>query len=264
MIFENGEFDGQPYAARQAGLRFNHNAIIPAGHGRAGVDVRILNKTQEEPKMALVKVKLLNTGRYINVEEEDAKSVEEDQAKGAEESVGSGKKLEQLMAEVADLNAQIAELTAQAEEGKGELSVYKEKLDELLSDEATEAKAEGMNEESSEADEIIENAIADMEEEKKEEIKNSLLKPNGKRFHGERLKRIVLNVAGIKCDDWSAGEVNGAFRAQHTMIKNGLVRKEKVVAGEKVVKSLFENDNKTVRQELQNSVDRMWGVKKTA
>ena len=309
IVFEQGEFDGQPYDAKQVGLTFNHNAIIPQGAGRAGTDVRILNKDQgryeitgmedgEEFKayastpetakmvatgknvqqarifdtwehkfinckevvmadeMKLVRVKLRNTGKYINVKEEDAPAVEEDQAKGEEVSVGSGKKLEELMAQVEDLNGQIAELTAQAEEGKGELSVYKEKLDELLSDEAAEQKAEGMNEERAEADDIIENVTADFPPEKKEEVKNALA-PGGKRLYGEKMKRAVLNVSGVKCENMSPAEVNGAFRAQHAMIRNGFGKK--VVAGAQVFRNTV--DVKTKLQNDRAEISRLWGKK---
>ena len=162
------------------------------------------------------------------------------------------------MAEVADLNGQIAELTAQAEEGKGELSVYKEKIDELLASENQEAAAESMIEERGEADEIIENVTADFPPEKKEEIKNSLVK-DGRRLYGEPLKRVVLEVVGHKCENMGPAEVNGAFRAIHTMVKNGVAKK--TVAGAKFVNSLTQDDPKTEREQIQNAKKRMWGVK---
>lgn len=207
--------------------------------------------------MALVKVKLLN-GRYINVEEDAAKEIEGDQAAAAEKEAGSGKKLEELMKQVEELNAQIAELTAQAEEGKGELSVYKEKIDELLAAETQEAAAEQMVEERGEADEIIENVTADMPPEKKEEIKNSLLK-DGRRLYGEPLKRAVLAASGVKCENMSPAEVNGAFRAQREMIKNGFGKK--AVAGAKFVAGLHGHDPAAQRSQVENSKNRMWGKK---
>ena len=296
VIFEAGEFDGQPFDARQTGLLFNHNAIIPQGAGRAGTDVRILNKSRfehakkswlaiwgsldaknlsgltfnefvnqkllnmEDKEMAdekLVRVKLRN-GRYINVKEEDAPAVEENEAKGAEAEAGSGKKLEDLMAEVAGLNSQIAKLQAIAEEGKGELSVYKEKLDELLSDESKEAAAEGMIQERGEADEIIENVCDGMPPEKKEEVKNSLVK-DGRRLHGDPLKRAVLAIAGQKCENMGPAEVNGAFRAVHSMVKNGLTKK--TVSGAQFMNGLHQVDPKAGRTQVENAKKRMWGKK---
>jgi hypothetical protein len=46
--FEPGKLDGTNYQALQSNLKFNHIAIIPAGAGRAGEDVKILNKRGEQ------------------------------------------------------------------------------------------------------------------------------------------------------------------------------------------------------------------------
>ena len=50
-IFDQGEFENSHYHCQQQLLRFNHIAIIPAGSGRAGADVRIFN-TKGEMKMS--------------------------------------------------------------------------------------------------------------------------------------------------------------------------------------------------------------------
>jgi hypothetical protein len=43
-VFEPGRFNDQDYDALQKRLRWNHIAVIPSGHGRAGADIRIYNK----------------------------------------------------------------------------------------------------------------------------------------------------------------------------------------------------------------------------
>jgi hypothetical protein len=50
--FKPGIWQGEKYQALQKEIRFNHIAIIPAGYGRAGSDVRILNK-KGETKMSV-------------------------------------------------------------------------------------------------------------------------------------------------------------------------------------------------------------------
>lgn len=265
-IFENGDFDGTPYQARQCQLRFNHIAIIPFGEGRAGSDVRIINKkTQEEPRM--VRVKLANTGKFINVEEGDVAALEAEQTAsdqkvaeaGASADAGSGKKIEDLMKQVEELNAQIAELTTTSEEAKGELSVYKEKLDQLLSDEAQEAQAVEMAEESGEADEIIENACAGMDEKKASEIKNGFTRIGNTSLHklrGVALKTQVLNAIGMKTEGMAPAEINGAFKAHHSMaVTNRGNRTEKTVAG----KQIFER--RQVANSAKDAVSKMWGKK---
>ena len=49
-LFEPGVFDSASYDALQTRLRFNHIALIRAGYGRAGRDVKILNVKGEKMK----------------------------------------------------------------------------------------------------------------------------------------------------------------------------------------------------------------------
>lgn len=269
-VFEDGDFDGQPYQAKQTQLRYNHIAIIPYGEGRAGQDVRIINHKQPQQaqeneggdKMS-VRIKLANTGKFVNVDEETAAALESEQsaseAKTEEVKTESGKKLEALMKEVEELNAQIAELTASSEEAKGELSVYKEKLDELLSDEAAEAQAMAMAAESGEADTIIENMAED--EKKVEEIKNSIGRIANTaiyKLRGTALQTAVLNSVGFKTEGMSAGEVKGAFRTHLHLANSGKGQKDakRVVAGAGV----FQNDAEKVNA-TQARISKMWGKK---
>lgn len=328
-VFEDGDFDGQPYQAKQTQLRYNHIAIIPYGEGRAGQDVRIINsstKTENADPQLLakalakslkdydkgygpaskadraysegietltkvlqkmsdeqlkqiinnqksiteggdkmsVRIRLANTGKFVNVDEETAAALESEQsaseAKTEEAKAESGKKLEELMKEVEELNAQIAELTASSEEAKGELSVYKEKLDELLSDEAAEAQAMAMAAESGEADTIIENMAED--EKKVEEIKNSIGRIANTaiyKLRGTALQTAVLNSVGFKTEGMSAGEVKGAFRTHLHLANSGKGQKDakRVVAGAGV----FQNDGKQVVNAAQDRIAKMWGKK---
>jgi len=47
---EQGDYDGQAYVGRQTQIRYNHIALLPAGGGRGGHDVRILNSNPPPPK----------------------------------------------------------------------------------------------------------------------------------------------------------------------------------------------------------------------
>jgi len=236
-LFENGDYDGSKYNAKQVDIRYNHIAVIPAGAGRAGTDVKILNM---EETMS-VKVKLALTGKFINTDEEGATAIDEE-SKKAQEVVGDtktegDKSLETTMSALEGKNGEVATLQQEIEELKGELSVYKAKLDELLSDELLEGKAAEMVEEQGEADEILENCniknaegkdIEDAEEKKK--IMNSI-----KPLHGEKLHREILNLTGIKCENLSKEGVKVAFKTQHQMIANMKSVSTKVVVGQKMV-----------------------------
>jgi len=231
--FTPGEWNGQQYDALQKGIRYNHIAVIPAGSGRAGADVRIINKKKEEVKNMPIKVKLANTGAYIQVEnEEDATAVEK-------ESQASGASLEKLMADLEKNAAELAEVQSQNESLKGELSTYKEKLDQLLSEEAVEHAAEGMVAEAGEAEEIIENSTfvnekGEEDEKKKEEVMNSIRSGNnGRPFRGTALHSHILNSLGVKTDGMSPDALRGAFKAQNQLAKMG-VGKKKTISGTKL------------------------------
>ena len=242
-VFQPGEFNGEHYDAIQTQLRYNHIAIIPEGHGRAGRDVRILNKknNKEEIKMSdndvkLVRIQLKNTKKFVNVDEEGASAVEE-------EGSVSEASLESAMSDLEAKNAEMSALQGEVEELKGQLSVYQQKLDELLSTEAIEHAAEGIVEEAGEAETIIENTPilnekGDEDEDKKKEIMNSL-----KGVYGEKLYVKVLNSIGIKTEEMERGVIKGVFKAQ-AQIANSMkgVKKETKVAGAK----MFENKQPSV------------------
>jgi hypothetical protein len=228
--FSPGTFNNEAFDAVQKNLLWNHIAVIPKGHGRGGAEVRILNqKKQEEVKMT-VRIKLRNTGKYINVDEEVAPAIEADQDAGETKAAGMDDKISQLE----EKNAGLEALQAEIEELKGELSVYKEKLDELLSEEAVEGAAEGMIEENGEAGEIVENLFPTDKEKEKQELKNSLRK-----IHGTKLHNAVLTAIGVNTEGMSAEAMKGAFKAQH-QIANAMKGK-KVVAGAKMIQNTAED-----------------------
>lgn len=228
--FTNGLWNEQTYDCIQKGLRFNHIAVIPKGHGRGGSEVRILNKKtkQEDNKKMTVRIKLKNTGKYINVDEEAAPAIEAEAEVTEAKAAGMTDKIAALEGKNADLEA----LQAEIEELKGELSVYKEKLDELLKEESIEHAAEGMIEENGEAEDIVENAIPD-EDEKKTEFKNSLRK-----IHGTKLHNAVLTAIGVTTEGMSTEALKGAFKAQH-QICNAMKGKKGTgkVAGAKMIQN---------------------------
>jgi len=228
-VFEPGETANGPHHARQTQLKYNHVLLTGVGNGRAGEDVKILNKKQGEQKMGevtLVKVRLRNTGQFVNVDEESANKIEADQNEQEGKEATSGKDLTAAMSELEGKNQDAAALQAEIDELKGELQTYKDKLDELLSDEAVEAAAEGMNQETGEGEEILENAFPEdlKDEKKKEEVKNT-----ARKLHGVKKHEFVLNAIGVKTDGMSAPEMKGAFKAQYQIVN--ATKGKKTVAG---------------------------------
>lgn len=264
-VYAPGEWNGQPYHLKQTQIVYNHIAILHPGEGRGGSDIRIINH-KPQGGSTMVKIKLANTGKYVNVDEEAASAIEAEQvaaeAKTGEEKVTSGKKIDELIAEVEKLNAEIAALQTAAEESKGELSVYKEKIDELVSDENAEAAAVAMAEESGDADQIIENMTDD--EKKVEEIKNSIGRIANTgiyKMRGTALQTAVLNAVGFKTEGMSAGEVKGAFRTHLHLANSG--KGQKVAKREVAGAGVFQNKN-TPQDHLQvmnARKDKLWGAK---
>jgi hypothetical protein len=228
--FTPGTFNNEVYDAVQRSIRYNHIAVIPKGHGRGGAEVRILNQKKQEDVKMTVRIKLRNTGKYINVDEEAAPAIEAEGDAAEAKTEGMTDKISALEGK----NESLQQLQAEIEELKGELSVYKEKLDELLSEEAVEGAAEGMIEEKGEADEIIENGFPIEKEKEKTEFKNSLRK-----VHGTKLHNAVLTAIGVNTEGMSAEAMKGAFKAQH-QIANAMKGK-KVVAGAKMIQNTAED-----------------------
>jgi len=233
-VFDPGEWDGNRYDAKQVQLRYNHIAVIPAGEGRAGTDVKILN--EKGARQMSVRVKLPLTGRFINTDEEGGSAVEAENASAAEVQSGVEGTMSQLESKTKDMQSLQEEIDAL----KAELNQYKTKLDELLSDEAVEAKAMDMMAEQTDADEIIENACPD--EEKKEEFKNTM-----KSLHGVKLMNSVLALIGVDTEGMSEEALRGAFRAQKQISK--LMRKSATVAGAKMTGSMMAQNTAGARTE---------------
>lgn len=256
--FEDGEFEGKPYRARQHSHVYNHIAVIPEGTGRCGLDVKIINKksnggNQMSENKITRRIRLRNTGRVVNVDEEAANAIEDEQNASEEkeqqasgEATESKRSLEETVTQLEGKNDELATLQQEIEELKGELSVYKQKLDELLDGGAIEAAAEEMNEEQAEAGEILENmAEGEAKEEDREKIKNMRV-CNGKPLRKADLHKAVLGACGIKVENMSDSELRGAFKAQVQLVRAGKTGARRV-NGSKVMNTQI-GDNAPVQR----------------
>lgn len=96
--FTNGLWNEKTYDCIQKGFNWNHVAVIPKGHGRGGSEVRILNQKtkQEDNKKMTVRIKLKNTGKYVNVDEEAAPAIEAEGEAAETKAAGMDDKISQL------------------------------------------------------------------------------------------------------------------------------------------------------------------------
>jgi hypothetical protein len=176
---------GEAYDGYFVKLRYNHSALLPAGAGRAGASVRIIN-TKEVAKMEFTRVKL-RTGQVVRVANEDVRELEaadaaaETEVKNAvspEELQGALDELTALKAEVGDKNARISEL-------EGVIQTYKDQLEAALSPDQVEEAAAEMTSEREEAAEVMNS--------------NGLkLEDADKKLRGHALRTKVVNSVRIK------------------------------------------------------------------
>ena len=157
---EPGEYDGQRYVGRQTQIRYNHVALLPAGGGRGGHDVRILNTKPTQPKQQEavmadpIRVRLRN-GKTIQVmNEEDAQAVEE--IEQASENAGAdASRLEGLLAELETITAAKDEADANYTRVTGELQSIKEQLEAAMSPAAVETAAQDIVNQREEATQVM-------------------------------------------------------------------------------------------------------------
>ena len=159
---EQGEYDGQTYVGRQTQIRYNHVALLPAGAGRGGHDVRILNTKSNSPKPKQqeavmadpIRVRLRN-GKTIQVmNEDDAKAVEEVEQK-AENAVADGAKLQELMTELDAIKQAKDEVDANYTRVTGELQSIKEQLEAAMAPAAVETAAQEIVNQREEATQVM-------------------------------------------------------------------------------------------------------------
>jgi hypothetical protein len=186
IVWQEGVTEhGEPYDGYFTNIRFNHVALLPAGAGRAGASVRIIN-TKEVAKMEFTRVKL-RTGQVVRVANEDVRELEaadaaaETEVKNAvspEELQGALDELTALKAEVGDKNARISEL-------EGVIQTYKDQLEAALSPDQVEEAAAEMTSDREEAAEVMNSNGLKLEE-------------ADKKLRGHALRSKVVNSVRVK------------------------------------------------------------------
>lgn len=255
LVFEPGTHDGVPYHAKQTALRWNHVAVIPYGSGRAGSDVRIINRKPEGgEKMAgetesklTTRVQLKNTKRFINTDEEGSMALEKEneatEAAQSAEAQKSGQSLESLMSDLEQKTQELAQKEAEVEELRGQLSVFQEEIQRLLSDEAAEESTEAHVAESSDADEIIENCCAGLSEPDGAKLRASFSRIGNTNIHklrGPALHKAVLSATGMPIENMTPAELKGAFAARAHVanatkkVRSQKTENKKVVSGQQL------------------------------
>lgn len=164
IIWEPGEYDGQLYHGRQTRLRYNHTTLLRAGEGRAGRDVRVLNKFKknEDGLMSENPVTLVSLpgGVKVRVANEDAARVAdavENAAETAKEETTTAfnEQVTNLANEMKEAQESRKTAEERVKELEGKLEEMKGQLDAALSPEAMEEQIIEIQDERNEAAEVM-------------------------------------------------------------------------------------------------------------
>jgi hypothetical protein len=245
VLWERGEYDGAPFHGKQTKLRYEHVALLPQGEGRAGPDVRVLNRQTllEDTTMAdPVSKTLIKIGnRQFSVENAQAAEI----ANAVDEQVSEAKKTTSTA-----FNAQLEEIAGKLKEAtdakaaqdkivadlQGQLAQMKEQLDAVSSPAAIEDKANAMNAERDEAATVM---------------NSKTLAPELKKLTGHALRVAVINSvrAVNKQPALTADELKdepGIKGRYSVMVENAKAtpgaRKEVPVTGASTIKVENSND----------------------
>lgn len=186
VLWGRGEYDGAPFHGKQTKLRYDHVALLPSGHGRAGPDVRVLNQQPKGDKSMPAEatrtmVKIGN--RSFAVANEDAKEIANAVDEVAEEtkkttSTAFNDQLEEIAAQLKEATDAKAAADAKVAELQGQLQEMRDQLDKAGAPEVIEEKAEAMNAEREEAAAIM---------------NSKTLAPEFKKLSGHKLRVAVIN-----------------------------------------------------------------------
>ncbi len=237
VIWEPGEYDGAPFHGKQTKLRYDHVALLPQGQGRAGPDVKVLNRQPlEATDMADVTPKtLIKIGnRSFAVSNEQAQEI----ANAVDEVAADTKKttstafnaqLEEIAAQLKEAMDAKATADAKVAELQGQIATMKEQLDAAGAPEAVEQKADALNAERDEAATVM---------------NSKTLAPELKKLSGHNLRVAVINSvraasklpALTEADLKDEATIRGRYAAMVENAKAGAsTRKEVPVTGAGVV-----------------------------
>lgn len=256
IVWEPGTApDGQPYDARFTRLTYNHVALLPAGAGRAGSTVRIINEKEAIP-MEYTRIQIRNkkTGKTMSVRvaNEDVARLEETLVEN-EEIINEAISPEQLEKAIEELKALRDETKAKNDriaELEGMIKAYQEQLEQALSSEAVEAAAAEMTAEMEEATAVL-NSVG------------LAITPEVKKMRGHALRTSVLNSVRVKngkselaeADAKDESLVRGMFRA---LVDIGGMATRRIPGAEVVSTTAVQNSAVTTKTATMTSaVDRL-------
>lgn len=225
--------NGEMYDGVQRNIRYNHVALLPKGQGRAGEDVRILNKDEGCKVSEYTQVKIGNARiRVMNEDVEKLESEVDKKDKELENSVEPAQ-LEEALAKIAELTATLTATSSERDTLVGQVEQLKQRIEEVTSPEALSGAVADAVEEQAVANEIM-NSYPN--EKLQEAIQNS------RKLFGHELRTHVINHVRIanKKAELSAEEIKNEDRVKGMFqaLKDTAKPMKKTVVGESVMKAM--------------------------
>lgn len=255
IVWEPGTApDGQAYDARFTRLTYNHVALLPAGAGRAGATVRIINEKEATP-MEYTRIQIRNkkSGKTLSVRvaNEDVARLEETLVENEEviaEAI-TPEQLEKAMEELKALRDETKAKNDRIAELEGMIKAYQEQLEQALSAETVEAAAAEMATEMEEATAVMNSA-------------GLAITPEIKKMRGHSLRVAVLNSVRVKngkgeipaADAKDESLVRGMFRA---IVDIGGMATRRIPGSEVVSTTAVQNSQTTQPASMTSAIDRM-------
>lgn len=253
ICWESGVTDtGEPYDGYFVKLRYNHVALLPAGAGRAGASVRIINEKEVAKVSDFTRMKV--GGRVIRVLNEDVEKMEEalNEADSKVKNAVSAEELQAALDELAALKAEVGDKNARIAELEGTVQAFKDQLESAMSPEQVEAAADEMAQDREEATAVMNSAGLKLE-------------GDDRKLRGHALRAKVVNSIRVKNGKSALtedelkdeGYVKGMYKAQAELA--GAVRKP---TGANVVNVHNQQSDKPNMADPKARMERMYGGSK--
>ena len=248
--------DGESYDGIQRNIQYNHVALVGEGEGRAGRDVRILNKRGKEMALDNEFTQMKLSGQTVRVMNADVEKVEKVQNEMDEKNktiseLVDPKKLEELSESLKTSRDEVAAKNAEIDGKVGEITELQAKLDELR-DPAEQEKAlnKVMNEREN-AQRVYNSLKGNVDSKDLQEAsdKAKTLQGNDLRCHVVDSSRALNKRTPLSEDELANPDlVNGMFMTMLDMSDSTPVKN---VAGADMTRAM--NSDKDVKPELDMS-----------
>lgn len=241
--------DGQYYDGIQRDIKYNHIALLPEGKGRAGKEVRILNKDMRAKMSEYTSVKIGNS--RVRVLNEDVDKLEDEMDKKDKEVKNADNKDEEKMKEtqnsLEETKENLQKMKNENDGLKAEISTLKNAISESKSSTVMANAINKALEDQKTSMKILNSFAPNISEKEKEEIKN---------VYGDDLKREVINKVRMcnskeKLTDEEAESssiVNGIFSGLSEA--SVLIPEKKQISGAKVAKLTNSSESKVNIEKL--------------